>query len=176
MRTILPPLTLVIGGAASGKSAFAEELTQSARLPKTYIATGQAFDTEMGRKINAHVVRRGPNWTTVEAPLDVVPVLQARTDAEVCLLDCATFWLTNLMLANRDIETEQIRLLAALSVCAAPIVVVSNEVGQGIVPETSLGRRFRQAQGQLNIALAVQADLVLQVVVGLPQILKGTMP
>ena len=165
--------TFVVGGAASGKSAHAESLVLGAGGTPVYIATAEAHDAEMAAKIAAHrEARAGRGWRTVEAPLDVAEVLKAATGGEVVLLDCATLWLTNVMLAGRDVEAEADRLLDALSACAAPVVVVSNEVGAGIVPETSLGRRFRAAQGRLNQRLAAAADHVVTVIAGLPLVLK----
>jgi len=137
----LPPLTLVLGGAASGKSAFAEQLCFQTHKPRVYVATAQAFDDEMRAKISDHKIQRGADWTTTERPLD------------------------------EDVA----RLSAALTTCPASVVVVSNEVGAGIVPDNKLARQFRNAQGRLNQTLAAQADLVVQVIAGLPQVLKGTL-
>lgn len=140
------------------------------------MATAQAFDTEMREKISQHQKQRGPDWLTVEAPLDVVAALSGRQSSEVVLLDCATLWLSNMMLENRDLDAAGAALLAAIAACPAQIIVVTNEVGQGIVPDTTLGRQFRSAQGRLNQMLAKDAQLVVQVIVGLPQVLKGTLP
>lgn len=171
----LPPMTLVIGGAASGKSTYGETLVERAERPKTYIATAQAFDDEMRVKIAAHRARRS-GWTTVEAPLDVAPALAAMDPAHVVLLDCVTLWLSNHLLAENDLVTEEGRLLSALATCPAPVVVVTNEVGASIVPEHPLGRRFRAAQGRLNQSLAARADQVFAVMAGLPFALKGELP
>lgn len=140
--------------------------------PWIYIATGEAFDDEMQAKIDLHKARRGAGWQTVEAPLDVGSVLSGLTQGSV-LIDCATFWLTNHMFAESDLEAETARLLDAIDACPCPVTVVSNEVGQGVVPENALARRFREAQGRLNIALAARADVVVHVVAGLPNVLKG---
>lgn len=173
----LPGLTLVIGGAASGKSAQAEALVRRQGGQRVYIATAQAFDDEMRAKIAAHQrMRAGDGWRTVEAPFDVVGALERLSEREVVLLDCATFWLTNLMLAERDWRPEADRLIAALLACPAPVVVVSNETGQGIVPENALARAFREAQGRLNQQLAEKAGLVMAVMAGLPLVLKGETP
>lgn len=169
----LSKLTLVLGGAASGKSGFAERLCFQTAKTRTYLATSQAFDDEMRAKISAHRIQRGPDWTTIEAPLDVAGVLETRTKGEIVLLDCATLWLSNILLAERDERTAGTDLLAALATCPAQIVVVSNEVGHGIVPDNALARQFRNAQGRLNQMLAAQADLVVHVIAGLPQVLKG---
>ncbi|TNC73003.1 bifunctional adenosylcobinamide kinase/adenosylcobinamide-phosphate guanylyltransferase [Rubellimicrobium roseum] len=172
----LPKLTLVLGGAASGKSFWAEQLVGRAGRPKAYIATAQAWDAEMQAKIARHREMRGPLWRTIEAPRDVASTLGGILPTETALLDCATLWLTNTMLAEADLPTEEERLLAALGACPAPVVVVSNELGLGLVPETALGRRFRDAQGRLNQRLATQADLVVFVAAGLPLVLKGVLP
>jgi adenosylcobinamide kinase / adenosylcobinamide-phosphate guanylyltransferase len=174
--TELPPLTLVLGGAASGKSAFAEALMLSSARPLVYIATAQAYDDEMTGKIATHQARRGADWQTLEEPLALAPLLAARTPDQAVLLDCATLWLTNHMMAEHDIAAETTALLQALSACPAPVIVVSNEVGTGGVPENALARRFQSAQGKLNQALAAQSDLVVQVIAGLPMVLKGTLP
>lgn len=170
----LPNLTLVLGGAASGKSAYAEMLcTQSGRA-KIYIATAQVFDDEMAVKVAKHLDQRGTDWTTIEAPLDVASALAKATKDDVVLIDCATLWLTNVILGDHDLDAQTDLLLAALSSCAAPVIIVSNEVGQGIVPDNALSRRFRNAQGQLNQTIAVRADTVVAVMAGLPLALKGT--
>ena len=169
-------LTFVIGGAASGKSAFAEQLTVSTGKSRIYLATSQVFDDEMHKKVNRHVAQRGEGWTTIEAPFDLHPALADLTPDQVCLIDCATMWLTNHLLAENDLDQAQTELLRALRDCRAPVVIVSNEVGHGIVPDNALSRRFREAQGRLNIALAAQADLAVQVTAGLPLVLKGNLP
>ncbi|WP_037317232.1 bifunctional adenosylcobinamide kinase/adenosylcobinamide-phosphate guanylyltransferase [Ruegeria halocynthiae] len=169
-------LTFVLGGAASGKSAFAEQLVVSSGKNKVYLATSQVFDDEMRTKVQRHLTQRGAGWTTIEAPYDLGPVLADLNADQACLIDCATMWLTNHLLAEHDLEQAQATLLQALQSCRAPVVIVSNEVGYGIVPENALSRRFREAQGRLNIALAAQADLVVQVTAGLPLALKGQLP
>jgi len=108
--------------------------------------------------------------------LDLTPALADLTSDQICLIDCATMWLTNQLLAENDFGQAQAGFLEALRTCSAPCVVVSNEVGHGIVPDNALARQFREAQGRLNIALAAQADLVVQVTAGLPQVLKGQLP
>ena len=166
---------LVLGGASSGKSDFAEGLVTALGRPRTYVATAQAWDAEMEAKIARHRASRGPLWRTVEAPHDVASALRDADPGEAVLVDCATLWLSNRMLAGADLRQEEGRLLAALEECRAPVVVVSNEVGLGIVPETPLGRRFREAQGSLNQGLAARADLVVLVAAGLPLALKGSL-
>ena len=172
----LQKVALVLGGASSGKSAFAEGLVTGTGLSRVYLATAQAWDAEMTAKIARHRESRGPLWRTVEAPLDPVPALRNVMPTEAVLIDCATLWLTNLILADADLAAAETELLDAIHACPAPVVIVSNEVGLGIVPETPLGRRFRDAQGGLNQRLAARADLVVFVAAGLPMVLKGALP
>ncbi|MGC1497101.1 MAG: bifunctional adenosylcobinamide kinase/adenosylcobinamide-phosphate guanylyltransferase [Sulfitobacter sp.] len=165
--------TFVLGGAASGKSAWAEGLLESTGLPMVYVATGRVFDDEVRQRVKIHRARRDQRWTTVEAPLDLGPALAALSRDQVVLIDCATMWLSNHLLDGSDLKQAQSDLISALRSCAAPWVIVSNEVGHGIVPDNKLARQFREAQGRLNIALAAEADLAVQVIAGLPQVLKG---
>jgi adenosylcobinamide kinase / adenosylcobinamide-phosphate guanylyltransferase len=169
-----PKLTFVIGGARSGKSRYAEGLIAALLPPWTYVATAEAGDHEMIARIRAHRKRRGANWRTIEAPRDVDAALAANGAGPV-LIDCLTLWLSNLMLAEMDIEQEIEKLEAALAAVAAPVVVVANEVGLGIVPSFPLGRRFRDMQGILNQRIAARADRVIFMVAGLPLALKGTL-
>ncbi len=169
-----PKLTLVTGGARSGKSRLAERLVRASGLPLTYIATAEAWDDEMRARIAAHRQDRGAGWTTIEAPRDVAGALAGAGGA--VLIDCATLWLTNTMLAGAELEAEIAALLAALTQAAGPVVAVSNEVGWGIVPENALARAFRDEQGRLNQRLAAEADLVVGVMAGLPLVLKGKLP
>lgn len=173
---MLPSLIFVLGGAASGKSEFAENICINSGLRRFYLATGQAWDDETKSKINLHKSRRDNLWQSIEAPIEVYDPIAARQAGDVLLLDCATMWLSNLMLEDVDLEGATERLLESVKNSAGLIVVVSNEVGQGIVPENALARRFREAQGRLNIRLASQADCVVQVVAGLPNVLKGQLP
>lgn len=172
---MLPKLTLVLGGAASGKSVWAEGLVTRTGLTRVYIATAQAYDAEMRVKIDAHRAARGPGWRTIEAPLDLGTALVGVTAGDAVLLDCATLWLSNHLLADHDLTAEGATLIAALRACPAPVVVVSNEVGLSIVPDNALARRFQGAQGRLNQRLAAEAGLVVQVIAGLPQVLKGAL-
>lgn len=176
LPTVLPPLTVVIGGARSGKSSYAERLLFATARPRRYIATAEAWDDEMRARIAQHQQDRGTDWTTVEAPLDLAPALAAASRDEAVLIDCATLWLTNHVLADHDLGDETDRLIAALAACPAPVVIVTNEVGWGIVPENALARRFRDAQGRLNQRLAAEAALVVTVIAGLPLVLKGALP
>lgn len=173
---LYPKFTLVLGGAASGKSSFAEQMVVSTGKSRVYFASSQVFDAEMQAKIDRHLAQRGPGWTTIEEPLEPGPALSALSARDICLFDCATMWLSNHLLAEGDLDAAQERLMAAIRHCPAQLVMVSNEVGHGIVPENALARRFREAQGRLNIALAAEADLVVLVVAGLPLALKGQLP
>jgi adenosyl cobinamide kinase/adenosyl cobinamide phosphate guanylyltransferase len=171
-------LTFVLGGARSGKSRYAESLVAGLpppwQPPWTYVATAEAGDAEMAARIATHRVRRGPQWRTVEAPRDLAAPLAARERTPM-LVDCLTLWLSNLMLADADIDAELARLEGACGGPEAPLVLVANEVGSGIVPDTTLGRRFRDWQGVLNQRIAARADRVVLVVAGLPLMLKGTL-
>lgn len=168
----LPKLSLVLGGARSGKSGLAERLVMASGRPRHYIATAQAWDDEMRARIAQHQGDRGPDWVTHEAPRDVAAVLAGIPPEAVVLVDCATLWLTNVLLAEGDIPAESAALIAACLDCPAPVVVVSNEVGWGIVPENKLARAFRDHQGRLNQQIAAQAGLVVGVMAGLPFVLK----
>ncbi len=166
-------LTLVLGGASSGKSAHAERLVIPQGGRRLYLATAQAFDAEMRARIARHKSTRGAGWHTIECPLDVAGALEQARPGDALLLDCATLWLSNHMLAGHDVPRESERLLAAFAACVAPVVVVSNEAGMGIVPENALARAFREAQGRLNQRLASAARRVDLVTAGLPLTLKG---
>lgn len=165
---------LILGGARSGKSRFAESLALG---EKHYIATAQAFDGEMTERIAAHKSRRGAGWVTHEQPLEL-PQLLAEIDApgRFILVDCLTLWLSNLMLAERDWQGPVSELCDVLKACKARVILVSNEVGMGLVPDTPLGRRFRDAQGIANQQVAQAVDQVVFVAAGLPLALKGPLP
>jgi adenosylcobinamide kinase / adenosylcobinamide-phosphate guanylyltransferase len=169
--------TLVLGGARSGKSAFAEKLVRDSGLVKIYLATATADDDEMKTRVAQHRAQRGEGWTTVEEPLALVDALtREATHGRAVLVDCLTLWLSNLMLAERDPEIEARRLTRFLGVAKYPIVLVSNEVGLGLVPETPLGRRFRDAQGRLNQLVAASVSDVVFIAAGLPLWLKNSSP
>lgn len=169
-----PHFSLIVGGARSGKSRLAERLARASGLARSYIATAEIWDEEMRLRIARHVSDRGAGWTTFEAPRDVAGAL-ARAEG-VVLIDCATLWLTNVMLGDGDLAAETAGLAAAIATYPAPVIVVSNEVGWGIVPDNALARDFRDEQGRLNQHLAEAADLVCGVMAGLPMVLKGRMP
>jgi adenosylcobinamide kinase/adenosylcobinamide-phosphate guanylyltransferase len=170
----LPRLTLVLGGARSGKSRHAERLVEAAAVAGTYCATAEAGDDEMAARIALHRARRGAFWRTVEAPLTLAGTIAAEAAPErPLLIDCLTLWLSNLMLADRALDQEFMDLRMALRDAAGPIVLVANEVGLGLVPQTPLGRDFRDAAGRLNQDIAALADRVVFVAAGLPLVLKG---
>lgn len=168
----LPQLTLVIGGARSGKSRLAEGLAKGSGLRRFYIATAEAWDAEMAARIAQHRLDRGEGWETLEAPRDLAGAL-GQVGPGVVLVDCATLWLSNHLLAESDLETEVEGLRRAIQGCKARVIMVSNEVGWSIVPDNALARRFRDEQGRLNQRLAAEAGLVVAVMAGLPMVLKG---
>ena len=167
-------LTLVLGGARAGKSAYAERLIARARAEHpVYVATAQPGDAEMARRIAEHRRRRGDFWRTVEAPLDLAAAIAAHANPHTpVLIDCLTLWLSNLMAASRDLDRETTALAESLERAGGPVVLVSNEVGSGIVPDNALARDFRDAAGRLHQAIAVIADRVVFVTAGLPLVLK----
>lgn len=165
-------LTLILGGARSGKSRYAEDLLAAEPAPWTYIATAQALDDEMTERIAHHRARRDSRWHTVDAPLDLIEAVGALPGGRPVVVDCLTLWLTNVMLAERDVEAESLRLADALARPRGRWVVVANEVGLGIVPDNALARRFRDAAGRLNQMVAARADSVLFMVAGLPMKVK----
>lgn len=173
---MLNNLTLVLGGAGSGKSLWAETLVTNSAQSRIYVATARIWDDEMRSKVENHRVQRGPDWTTIEAPLNISEALVSAKPDQAVLIDCATMWLSNHLLDGNDLSREEPVFLSALMACKAPVVVVSNEVGMSVVPENALARQFREAQGALNQRIAAQADLVVAVLAGLPFALKGTLP
>ena len=164
---------LVLGGARSGKSAFGQALAERSGRQAIYLATAAIWDGEMADRVALHRAARDSRWRTIEEQLDLVGALQreARGDT-IVLVDCLTLWLTNLMLGEADADAEASRLVAAIADAPGPVIFVSNEVGAGIVPDNALARRFRDAQGRLNAAVARACDTVVLVTAGLPQLLK----
>lgn len=170
----LTGISLVLGGARSGKSAFAERLVAASGLDRVYLATGRAGDGEMAKRIAAHWARRGAGWRTVEEPLDLVAALEAHVAASrAVLVDCLTLWVTNLMMAGADMEQAFAGLDAGLRGLAGPVVFVANEVGLGIVPDNAMAREFRDHAGRLNQMVAAAAGDVHFIAAGLPLKLKG---
>ena len=167
---------LILGGARSGKSAYAEKCAENTKCSVTYIATAEAFDDEMKDRISKHRKQRVSAWETVEAPVELSKSVMQVHAEDVIVIDCLTLWLSNLMHAERDIDRETALFLQAVATRQAPVFCVSNELGMGLVPETALGRRFRDAQGRLNQRVAAAFDTVVFVAAGLPLCLKGQMP
>ncbi|WP_377289490.1 bifunctional adenosylcobinamide kinase/adenosylcobinamide-phosphate guanylyltransferase [Rhizobium sp. SG2393] len=164
----------VLGGARSGKSSFAERLVVESGLASAYIATSRAWDDEMRARIAAHRESRGPSWQTVEEPMDLVGALERLDDPGTAILvDCLTLWVTNLMMEEADIAAESARLAGHLSRAKGLVVLVSNEVGLGIVPENAMARAFRDHAGRLHQAVAAASSEVYFVAAGLPLRMKG---
>ena len=171
--TRLQKTILVLGGARSGKSAYAEELALQHSLQPTYLATGRAWDDEMRQRIDKHKSRRENNWQSIEEPLAVSNLLDEKlASKEVVLLDCLTLWVTNLMLENKDIEAEFEVFQAAVQRFQGTLIMVSNEVGMGIVPENKMAREFRDYVGDLHKRIADIAQEVYLVVAGVPLTVK----
>jgi adenosylcobinamide kinase/adenosylcobinamide-phosphate guanylyltransferase len=169
----LPPVTLILGGARSGKSAHAEALVERSGLRWVYVATAQPLDVEMSARIEHHRRRRGAAWRTLEEPLALPELLAAEADpGSALLVDCLTLWLTNLMVAGRDVEAACEALEGALAAIGGPVVLVSNEVGQGVVPIDAMSRAFVDHAGRLHQRLAALADRVQLVTAGLALDLK----
>ncbi|MEM9248928.1 MAG: bifunctional adenosylcobinamide kinase/adenosylcobinamide-phosphate guanylyltransferase [Pseudomonadota bacterium] len=163
---------LITGGARSGKSVFAERLTLRLGTPASYIATAEALDGEMADRIAAHQARRGPEWTTHAAPLELVTALLHTDGAGPRLVDCLTLWLSNLVLSDMEWRPAADALAAAIAQQSSPVVFVTNEVGAGLVPETPLGRRYRDAAGKTNQIIAQACDEVYLIVAGQPLRIK----
>jgi adenosylcobinamide kinase/adenosylcobinamide-phosphate guanylyltransferase len=171
-------ITLVLGGTRSGKSTHAEALALSRPPPRVYLATAEARDDEMARRIHEHRRRRADAWTTVEEPLllpDAVYRYAGRPEATL-LVDCLTLWLSNLMEAGRNVEAATADLVAACDAVTGHLILVANEVGLGIVPDNPLARAFRDHAGRLNQAVAARADRVVFVAAGLALTLKPAGP
>lgn len=167
-------VVLVLGGARSGKSGFAEELGDALAGSHIYIATAQEFDEEMTQRIDRHRADRAGHWQTFECPLQLPEMIAAHdTGGSVTLVDCLTLWLSNLMLGYHDIAAARGRLAGLLPAIQGTLLLVSNEVGQGIVPDNALARQFRDEAGWLNQAMARGADEVWFVTAGIAQRLKG---
>ena len=168
----MPKLSLILGGARSGKSKYAEDLTTHYEN-KIYIATAQARDEEMKSRIIAHQKQRGPSWQTIEEPFNIGEQIETQHEQNsVILIDCITLWLSNLFEQSYNIQDETTQLLDALNKSSADVILVSNEVGLSIVPENALARKFRDEQGIINQKLAKAASNVVFIAAGLPLILK----
>lgn len=167
------PVTFVLGGARSGKSRWAQARAEEMSGALTMIVTAQAFDDEMRDRIARHQADRGARWRTVEAPVALPEAIAALTAEDVAVVDCLTLWLSNLLITEADLEPAFDALEAACAASSATLILVSNEVGQGIVPDNALARRFRDEAGRLHQRLAARADRALMIVAGLPMWLKG---
>ena len=165
--------TLILGGARSGKSRHALLLAERSGLAPILIATATAGDSEMAARIERHKADRSDRWRAVEEPIELVGVLETwRDPGRVLVVDCLTLWLSNLMGSGADIEAATRRLIGELGVARGPVILVSNEVGFGIVPANRISRQFRDAQGFLNQAAATACDHVAFIIAGLPLTLK----
>jgi adenosylcobinamide kinase/adenosylcobinamide-phosphate guanylyltransferase len=169
----MPRHQLVLGGARSGKSRHALRLAEAIGPVRMLVATAEAGDAEMAERIARHRAERGPGWRVVEAPLELAAALDRIRPADVAVVDCLTLWLSNTMLAGSDPEHEADALLAALARAPRPVILVSNEVGLGLVPDTPLGRAFRDAQGRLNQRVAAAVAAVDFVAAGIALALKS---
>ena len=172
-------IVLVIGGARSGKSRYALESAERRWPTPLYLATAEGGDEEMRRRIELHRQARGPRWRCAEEPLDVAAILRSPpAPCDGILLDCVTIWLSNVLLreGREGVARRRADLLAALRASGPDVILVSNEVGMGIVPPSELGREFRDLAGWLNQDLAAVAPQVVFVVAGLPLALKGALP
>jgi adenosylcobinamide kinase / adenosylcobinamide-phosphate guanylyltransferase len=164
---------LILGGARSGKSGFAQRQAESLPGELIYVATAQALDAEMADRITRHRAERGARWQTVEASLDLAKVIESKSrSGNVLLVDCLTLWASNLMFAESDLAQAINDLTSALANAPGKIVLVSNEVGLGIVPDNALARRFRDVAGEVNQAVAQSVDSAVFVAAGLPMVLK----
>lgn len=165
---------LILGGARSGKSRYAQRLAEAACAERIFVATAEALDDEMAARIARHKADRGAGWSTLEAPIALVSAIGQSCDGRhAVLVDCLTLWLSNVMLGDFDVEIEIGRLVAAVELQQGPLILVSNEVGLGLVPDNALGREFRDAQGRLNRRIAEVSERVEFVAAGLPLKLKG---
>lgn len=164
---------LVLGGARSGKSAYAQARAEALDGRLIYIATAQAFDAEMVDRIAQHRADRDARWTTIEEPLDLPAAIEANSHADtIVLVDCLTLWASNLLLADHDLGAALQALTKAVAGCQGPVILVANEVGLGIVPDNALARRFRDYAGSINQAVAAAAGEVVMMFAGLPMTIK----
>jgi adenosylcobinamide kinase/adenosylcobinamide-phosphate guanylyltransferase len=177
MAAKFPKVMLITGGARAGKSRYAERLMTARPAHHAVIATATAGDAEMAERIAHHKAERDKTWETIEQPISVRAAIRnaARPD-RILLVDCLTLWISNLMGEQRDIEVEMQGLVGTLKIAAGPVIIVSNEVGLGIVPDNPLARAFRDNLGRANQLVAAAAEVVVFMAAGIPMILKGSLP
>ena len=172
-----PRVMLITGGARAGKSRYAERLMTARPARHAVIATGVAGDAEMAARIARHKAERDPGWEVIEQPISVRSAIRnAARPERIVLVDCLTLWISNLMAERREIENEIQGLMGTLKIAAGPVIIVSNEVGLGIVPDNPLARAFRDELGRANQAVAAAADCAVFMAAGIPIVLKGTLP
>ena len=163
---------LITGGARSGKSSFAEKQTLRYGTSVIYIATAKAYDQEMEKRIQIHKQRRGDEWLTINEPIEIADKLVALDGQGACLVECLTLWLSNLMFAEKDVSAATSSLIEAITARRDPVILVTNEVGSGIIPENELARRFRDEAGRLNQVIAEAVNEVYTCISGIPLKLK----
>ncbi len=164
---------LVLGGARSGKSSYAQARAEALDGELVFVATAQAFDDEMDERIARHRADRGPRWSTIEAPIALGAAIRAHSrPGRALLVDCLTLWTSNLLLGGQDIAAATADLLAAIAAAPGALILVTNEVGLGIVPDNPLARRFRDEAGRINRRVAASASEVVFIAAGLPLKLK----
>ena len=176
---LFPNTTLIIGGASSGKTKFAEELTLKQGSRPLYVATAQPHDEEMKEKIKIHQKSRAShNWETIEAHYDLANKIDSLNLKlfDTVLIDCLTMWLTNHYLKDNDIFKESLKLISAIQRAQINLIIVTNEIGYSVVPENKMAREFQKIQGQLNQQIALEVQRVIQVVAGLPVVIKENVP
>lgn len=167
------PVILIVGGARSGKSHYGENLVEQSGKTPVYLATAEARDDEMLDRINIHQQRRGDHWQTIEESLEIASIIEKISSPDhIILVDCLTLWLSNLMTEQKDVASAMKRLLTCLEQVQGPVIMISNEVGLGIVPNNALARAFRDEAGRINQAVASTASDVLFMAAGLPICLK----
>ena len=163
---------LVTGGARSGKSVFAEKRTKQLGSSLIYIATSEVIDSEMKKRVEEHQARRGSEWQTLHAPINLTEALIETDGKGPCLVDCLTFWLNNLIFHDEDIDAAKKELITVLNERSDPVVLVTNEIGSGIIPENALARRFLDEAGRLNQTISQIADEVYVSISGIPLQIK----
>lgn len=172
-----PKVMLITGGARAGKSRYAERLMNARPARHAVVATAHAGDVEMAERIARHKAERDKTWEVIEQPISVRSAIRNATRPDrIVLVDCLTLWISNLMAEERDIQIEVQGLVGTLQIAAGPVIIVSNEVGLGIVPDNALARAFRDNLGRANQAVAAAAEVVVFMAAGIPMILKGSLP